>query len=518
MRRNVLNYPSPQVAFDRAQIGDEIYFPAEMEYQAPVGGWRIVRSLTIRGDGPGNPDSPRGTVLKPAVGSTSGVLVIDPVPLSASIDNIRIHDLCISGAGVAGGGLHGIHWNAQTGLKLSNLHIQRVSIRGMGGAGILLNGLTSPLTSDIVGALIEQCDIESCGQEGILLDQAFQVLVRNTRLKGNEREGIKATRSQLAAYVCTLVGNALSGGVANLSLETCTIARVDACRFLDFGSTLPALLITNCPGVVNVGACVFRLSSFESGAKGIKLVDGPLSPTGAMLILPNRLIGVGTGIEVESDTIANVVYPQYYDALGGSGGTPIAIPGAGADDALFAVPSAYVGTANKLSGLLVPAFGSSNPSSNVQGGMLAQVDGEVRVRIATDPAGDFRALKRTDAPATITDLEFGSLAGKTSLTVTWTAPHEPSWTGPVAEYDLRYAPFQLDDTNFTSGTRLQPSPTPLAPGAPQCARLTGLLPCTTYYAAIRSKDHSGQWSVAGSTQTSKKTRCSGVLEVECNGV
>lgn len=508
MRLNVLNYESPQAVFDRAADGDEIYFPAEMAYVAPAGGWVIEKSLTIRGDGPGNPNDPRGTVIKPTTGNH--VFVLDPANAAGGVlNNVRIHNLCISGAGVVGGGADGIHLNPTAGKKVSQLRIQRVAIVGMGGAGISLDGfISSTELDDVVGALISGCDIQSCGAQGIKLGQAFQVMVKNCLLTGNGLEGIMAFRSQLVAYACAFSGNQLSGGAAEMNIDTCTLARVDACRFDAFRASTPALFLDSSPGAGNIGACVFTQGVFQQGATGIKI--GNLGRQGAILVLPNRFVGVGTGVRVESGAVACVVCPQYYDPLGGSGGKAIDIPGAASSDALLAIPSADGPGGNKLSGFLVPSF-AGDPSSNLQEGMLAHVGGEVRVYDGGVPP--FKPIKLA-VGTPIADLVFGA-PGKTTLTVRWTAPTDPCWSGPVVAYEIRYSTVPLNDSNFSVGILLPNPPAPQAPGTPQCARLTGLSSCATYYAAIKYLDNSSVWSVAGSSLTGKKTRCSGSIEVEC---
>jgi hypothetical protein len=146
--------------------------------------------------------------------------------------------------------------------------------------------------------------------------------------------------------------------------------------------------------------------------------------------------------------------------------------------------------------------------------MLVQVGGTVRTYIGGSPAAGFKSLKPAGPPDAVVPA-FGALAGKTTLTVEWLAPSEKSWSGPVAAYEIRYSTSPLNEGNFGTGTLLSGPPTPEEPETLQCARLSALTPCTTYYAAIKSLDHSGQWSLVGATAIGKMTRCSGTTEVDC---
>ena len=67
-------------------------------------------------------------------------------------------------------------------------------------------------------------------------------------------------------------------------------------------------------------------------------------------------------------------------------------------------------------------------------------------------------------------------------------------TGTAAQYDLRYSTASITAANFASATRWTGTPTPTAPGTRQTANVTGLLPNTTYYFALKTADEVPNWS------------------------
>lgn len=96
----------------------------------------------------------------------------------------------------------------------------------------------------------------------------------------------------------------------------------------------------------------------------------------------------------------------------------------------------------------------------------------------------------TTAPEAVFDLAALSPTD-TSLTVSWTAPHEDGTTGGAAtSYDLRYSsagPISTD-VDFAAATAVSGEPTPSAPGMLESLVVTGLTANTTYFFALKSLD------------------------------
>jgi phosphodiesterase/alkaline phosphatase D-like protein len=82
-----------------------------------------------------------------------------------------------------------------------------------------------------------------------------------------------------------------------------------------------------------------------------------------------------------------------------------------------------------------------------------------------------------------------------SVQLTWTAPGDDSLAGTAAQYDLRYATAAITAANFASATRATGVAAPAAPGTSQSYTVTGLLPATTYWFAIKTADDVGNWSL-----------------------
>ena len=81
-----------------------------------------------------------------------------------------------------------------------------------------------------------------------------------------------------------------------------------------------------------------------------------------------------------------------------------------------------------------------------------------------------------------------------SVTVSWTTPGDDGLIGVASAFDLRYSTSPITATNFGSATRWSSTPPPAAPGTTQSATVTGLLPSTTYFFAIKTADEGPNWS------------------------
>jgi len=122
------------------------------------------------------------------------------------------------------------------------------------------------------------------------------------------------------------------------------------------------------------------------------------------------------------------------------------------------------------------------------------------------------AFADTIPPATVSDLRQDM--GKFTMVVHWTAPGDDGTSGTAAQYDVRYSTSALNSSNFsTTGTAITTG-TPDAPGTTECADVSGLSSCTTYYVAIETKDAAGNWS-AISNLPNAKTSCSTNKLVSC---
>jgi hypothetical protein len=253
--------------------------------------------------------------------------------------------------------------------KISMLRIERVAISHMGGVGVRLQGTDSG-DGAIVGSYVRGCDIANCRDHGILLEFAYQTLLSRCRFAANGDEGVAARSfSQAVLQTCTFDANKSKPGTsakADLSIEQCSLARVDACTFKNFGvpANSRAIYMDACGGVGSVGACVF-----ETGNIGLEVVT-VLAANGAILVLPNRFKDVDTAIKLGDGVIACTVLPQF----NASGTAVIRLP-ALVNDAPIAVASlADSAGSGGLSGLLIPSLtvtpNESDPATNVQGGML----------------------------------------------------------------------------------------------------------------------------------------------------
>jgi len=138
-----------------------------------------------------------------------------------------------------------------------------------------------------------------------------------------------------------------------------------------------------------------------------------------------------------------------------------------------------------------------------------------------DRARNWSALSNvasdTIRPAPVTTLLAGM--GKTSGTVIWSAAGEDSAAGTACRYHVAYSTGPIVDGNFFTydSLELEP-PTPVAGGTVVCAQaeMGSLAPCNWYYFAVKTLDHGGNWS-AMSNVASGKTKCSGFIEVSCDG-
>ena len=104
------------------------------------------------------------------------------------------------------------------------------------------------------------------------------------------------------------------------------------------------------------------------------------------------------------------------------------------------------------------------------------------------------------APAAIDDLTAAPASSNSAL-LRWTATGNDGRQGNAYRYDLRYSEAPLDEASFPQATPFAGAPSPGATGSPQSAEVTGLLPGTTYYFALKARDAAGNVSTLGNVAT-----------------
>jgi subtilisin family serine protease len=106
----------------------------------------------------------------------------------------------------------------------------------------------------------------------------------------------------------------------------------------------------------------------------------------------------------------------------------------------------------------------------------------------------FAALQQDDhtPPDAILDLT-AVRVGIHKLTLKWTTPSDPSTITPF-QYAIRYSTQPITASNFDSATVVPDVPRPFRSGVKDSILITGLLPSTVYYFAMRSSDFFGHTS------------------------
>ncbi|MDP3723357.1 MAG: putative Ig domain-containing protein [Candidatus Omnitrophota bacterium] len=97
-------------------------------------------------------------------------------------------------------------------------------------------------------------------------------------------------------------------------------------------------------------------------------------------------------------------------------------------------------------------------------------------------------------PSPVNNLAAESL-GLDRMELTWTATGDDDFTGTATKYDIRYAtaPMATDD-EFQRATTVSDAPTPKPSGSWEKVVVTGLVPGTTYYTAMKVLDNMGNVS------------------------
>lgn len=89
-----------------------------------------------------------------------------------------------------------------------------------------------------------------------------------------------------------------------------------------------------------------------------------------------------------------------------------------------------------------------------------------------------------------------------SVQLAWTAPGDDGNVGQALEYDIRYSTESISVGNWESASRVADAPAPKAAGSSESMLVAGLVPKTTYYFALRTKDDAGNWSPISNIATS----------------
>ena len=98
----------------------------------------------------------------------------------------------------------------------------------------------------------------------------------------------------------------------------------------------------------------------------------------------------------------------------------------------------------------------------------------------------------SSVPSAVTDLVASSVTTHGQIFLTWTEPLNIN-SGGSAAYDVRYRTSGAitSDGEFNGATSATGEPTPGSPGTGQSMGISGLVPGTTYYFAIKSSNVNG---------------------------
>ncbi|UCG50444.1 MAG: S8 family serine peptidase [Candidatus Latescibacterota bacterium] len=112
-----------------------------------------------------------------------------------------------------------------------------------------------------------------------------------------------------------------------------------------------------------------------------------------------------------------------------------------------------------------------------------------------------RALARLDSisPTPADDLVASAVANE--ITLQWTATGDDGLSGTARAYDLRYATWPLDETNFPTSLKVADTPTPQPSGSIETSKIRSLEHTATYYFALRTLDDAGNQSPLSNVAT-----------------
>ena len=126
----------------------------------------------------------------------------------------------------------------------------------------------------------------------------------------------------------------------------------------------------------------------------------------------------------------------------------------------------------------------------------------------------------TTPPAPVYDLSVVRVTSD-SITLTWTATaddgNDPA-SGPADRYDIRYRDDKkINKGNWRTATQAQGEPVPQTSGSSESFTVTGLLPETRYFLALKVGDEVPNWSKLSNGVLSATTAGSWVLQTVDTG-
>ncbi|MFH1282613.1 MAG: FG-GAP-like repeat-containing protein [bacterium] len=104
------------------------------------------------------------------------------------------------------------------------------------------------------------------------------------------------------------------------------------------------------------------------------------------------------------------------------------------------------------------------------------------------------------APCSISDLTAIAGTNEGEIDLAWTAPGDDEGSGTPASYIVKYDTTQITNASFNAAIEYVQLWVPLAAGGSESQTVSGFVPGSTYYFAIKAVDemgNTGEWSVAG---------------------
>jgi len=108
----------------------------------------------------------------------------------------------------------------------------------------------------------------------------------------------------------------------------------------------------------------------------------------------------------------------------------------------------------------------------------------------------------------VTDLAVSGTS-QNSVTFSWTMPSDDGLASMPSRYDIRYATSLITEANWSTATQVQGEPAPEDFGVGRTFTISGLIPGTTYYIAIKTSNETGSTSSPLSNVISQTTTTSG---------
>jgi hypothetical protein len=173
---------------------------------------------------------------------------------------------------------------------------------------------------------------------------------------------------------------------------------------------------------------------------------------------------------------------------------------------LSAINDGNFNAATPVAGLPQPNLAGNTETFQVSG--LPDEDAVFLALKTEDEAGNRSAISNLPPPvntpgippAPVNDL-MAMTPGGDSANLTWTATGDDGMVGTASSYDLRWATFPIDDTNFDSANMIAVPFSPGAPGFGESLMVSGLPAETMVYFGIKVLDELMNASTADTTPT-----------------